>query len=176
MAIIENDIPVGEVAAYLVLDDGKYFVEELDGTRGDECAVIEDGKTVALKPNGSGRQWIVVDKVAAYFAENDTDKYPLLKRGEKRTLGSYKLKDPNENIAKYLSEEEKAEYDSIVAAARARYEAAHPKKEKKALTAEEKALKNLSKTQADLQALLEANPDNAQIADVLAAIKEALNG
>lgn len=144
-----------EVLAYLVKDGDEYFVEDLEGNRGNACIISKDDY-IALTPNKANRKWYRHTKADAQF-EGGIDKIPLYYKATKTfgPVGSRSTAMPNAKLIAYLSEEEQAEYKAIIE----RAIAARDADKKKPMTEKEKLEAKIAKAKEAL-AKLEAEAAN----------------
>ena len=135
------------VYATIVKEDDGYHVIDFDGTKGDVCKIVDDGRTIALTKNKSNRQWFNIVKAEAEIAEKGH--VDLYYKATKK-IGQIGTRLPNEKLISYLSPEEQAEYKAIIERAMAAKAADKPKP----LTEREKAERALAKAQAALAKLI----------------------
>lgn len=159
--------PADAPMAYIVAQEDGYHVQELDGTMGPACKLVDEGdRTIALTRNASNRKWY--NRAKADEAIKATGSCPLYYK-ESRTFGPATAHMPNEKLVAYLSEAEQAEYKAIVDRARAALEADR----KKPVTELEKAQARVAKAEAALAKLREqaaaATPTLVAAADSTAA-------
>lgn len=152
----------GIVYANIVLEDDGYHVVDQDGTKGDVCKIVDDGKTIALTKNASNRKWY--NKAKADTAINETGTCPLYYKATK-TVGprtaSSGVRDPLKKLVPYMSDEDKAAYEAIMQRAVAAMDADRNKPK----TELEKAEEALAKAQAKLAALVAAQQGNTENAE-----------
>ena len=141
------------VYAKIIKKDDGFHVVDQDGSVGPVCKIIEDGRTITLTKNSSGRQYCSVLKAEAAIAENGEFIIPL-KTTESRA-GKLVYHMPNEKLISYLNDKDKAEYQAIMERAMAARDA----DKKKPMTELEKAQARLEKAKAAL-AKLEAAAAN----------------
>lgn len=135
----------GTLMCYLVTEGGEYFVETLDGVRGEACK-IDKNNAICLTPNPANRRWWNRTKADKQF--ETTDKIELTYKAT-RVLGSIGPKLPNEKLISYLPEAEQEEYRAIIA----RAILARDAEKNKPMTEAEKKAKRLAKLKAELEAL-----------------------
>ena len=138
--------------AYLVKeDDGVYLIDN-DVKSEQPLPITKDGICYALPANSSNRKWYNIKKADKEFEANNGEIYLPYKASIK--LGAQGSKLPNEKLIAYLDEEDKAEYEAIIA--RARQAMAEDKV--KPMTELEKAEAKAAKARAAYEKLLaEAN-------------------
>lgn len=124
--------------AKIILEDGKFYLDEENGTELKECKRwLETSKKNEAHPDG--KRWIKLPKdnitnrtyvsEDLFDAENVNGVLPVeVKTSAPRVLGSSGVK---QTIIKYLSEEEAAEYTSLVNGAVEAYRAAKANNKKK---------------------------------------------
>lgn len=134
------------VYATIVKKDDGYHVVDFDGTEGDVCKIVDDGKTIALTKNKSNRQWFNIARAEAEIAEKGH--VDLYYKGTKH-IGSSGSRIPNEKLISYLPEAEQNEYRAIIA----RAQAAKAADKKPAMTELDKAKAKLEKAKAALAKL-----------------------
>lgn len=135
------------MAAIIKYGDMDYRVLSVaeDGTEtiGETCKIVDDGKTIALTPNESNRKYFNIVR----FEKTAIDGKLELTYKETIKLGTGGTKTPNSKLIEYLSDEDKAEYEAIIARAREAMEAAR----KKPVTKEDKIMAKIAKLQAELE-------------------------
>lgn len=124
--------------AKIILEDGKFYLDEENGTELKECKRwLEISKKNEAHPDG--KRWIKLPKdnitnrtyvsEDLFDAENVNGVLPVeIKTSAPRVLGSSGVK---QTIVKYLSEEEAAEYTTLVNTAVEAYKAAKANTKKK---------------------------------------------
>lgn len=153
--------PADAPMAYIVAQEDGYHVQELDGTTGPVCKLVDEGdRTIALTRNASNRKWY--NRAKADEAIQATGRCPLYYKAS-RTFGPATAHMPNEKLVAYLSEAEQAEYKAIIDRARAAMEADRHKP----VTELEKAQARVAKAEAALAKL------RAQAADATSTIVTA---
>lgn len=146
----ETTTPVISTAYLVKEEDGVYLVDN-DVKSEEPLPITKDGICYALTANSSNRKWYNIKKAEKEFAANNSIYLPY-KASIK--LGAQGSKLPNEKLIAYLDEEDKAEYEAIIA--RARQAMAEDKV--KPMTELEKAEAKVAKAKAAYEKLLaEAN-------------------
>ena len=135
------------IYAKIIKDDDGFHVVDQDGSIGPVCKIIEDGRTITLTKNASGRQYCSVLKADAAIAENGCYVLPL-KTSESRA-GKLVYHMPNEKLIAYLPQELQDEYKAIIT----RAIAARDADKKQPMTELEKAKAKLEKAKAALAKL-----------------------
>ena len=106
------EFDANKVYATIIKEDDGFHVVDEDGTVSDVCKIIEEGKTMALPKNASNRKWFNVKRAESEIAEKG---HVDLYYKATKTIGSTV---PNAALIKYLSEEDQAEYNAIIARAK----------------------------------------------------------
>ena len=172
---IETSAPIvdNEPKAYLVKKEDGYHIEDLDGNLSDVLTLHKSG-ALTLTPNASNRQWFMLKKAEAIFAENGEDyKIPLMFKATRTIDGTSRSnKLPNEKLISYLPEAEQEEYKAIIARAIQARDADREANKKKPMTEADKAqakikkiikqLKDMGMSEEDIKALIEKN-ENTEV-------------
>lgn len=147
----ETTTPVISTAYLVKEEDGVYLVD--NGIKSENpVPITKDGICYALPVSSSNRKWYNIKKAEKEFAANNNSIYLPYKASIK--LGAQGSKLPNEKLIAYLDEEDRAEYEAIIA--RARQAMAEDKV--KPMTELEKAEAKVAKAKAAYEKLLaEAN-------------------
>lgn len=138
-----------EIVAKIVKEDDGYHVVDHDGTIGEVCKIVDDGKTIALTKNASNRKWYNIAKAEAEIEANG---YCGLTYKASKTLGPVGSRStviPNAKLIAYLPQELQDEYKAIIDRAKAARDA----DKKKPMTEKEKLQAKIAKAQAALAAL-----------------------
>lgn len=154
MCSVEPAEDDGVVYATIVKREDGYHVIDKDGTEGPVCKLVDEGdRTIALTKNASNRKWFNRKKADEAIEANGS--CPLYYKASK-TFGprgtSVGTRNPLAKLVPYMTEEDKKEYEAIMARAIEKMEADI----KKPKTELEKAQEALEKAQAKLAALVKA--------------------
>lgn len=133
-------------------DDGYHVINLRTNEEGPVCKIVDKGVNIRLTKNDANRKFYSIAELTKAFEVNGVDHIDLVYKASKH-FGSGIKHLPGENLIKYLSEEEQAEYRAIME----RAIAARAADKAPALTDKEKLERQLKKLQEKLASLESGN-------------------
>lgn len=151
-------------------DDGYHVINLRTNEEGPVCKIVDKGVNIRLTKNDANRKFYSIAELTKAFEVNGVDHIDLVYKASKHFGGGIKHL-PGENLIKYLSEEEQAEYRAIME----RAIAARAADKAPALTEDEKIKRRIAKLQEQL-AKLEGSDTTESVGEVTGTTADGKKG